>query len=123
MAHIKRIDEMVGAGIPTPKPKPQWKPDEYITWEEYQYFCNHSADFFDRNWEKAKRNNVPDEWCCSCCHAEISKERANYQYMKYKDVNGSTAWFYNDSVDGETVRVGNSCFKYLQAAHKQKYGY
>ena len=123
MAHIKRIDEMVGAGIPTPKPKPQWKPNEYITWDEYQTENQHGADFFYRNEDKARRNHIPEEWLCSCCRAEISKERANYQYMKFKVIDGQSAWFYNDTVDGETVRVGNTCFKYLQAAHRRKYGY
>lgn len=107
------------SGKPAKKTEKQWGVDEYVNWDEYQYFCNYGYDFIDKNKAKAKKDNIPTECLCHLCSKELKK---NYKTLRFREINGQSAWFFNDKAEGKEVKVGNICFKALQQARDLKYG-
>ena len=101
------------------KTQKQWGVDEYVNWDEYQYFCNFGYDFVMMNEAVAKKKGIKEECLCHLCSRELKK---NYKTLRYREINGQSAWFFNDNAEGKEVKVGNICFKALQSAHDRKYG-
>ena len=107
------------SGKTAKKTQKQWGVDEYVNWDEYQYFCNFGYDFVMMNEAVAKKKGIKEECLCHLCSRELKK---NYKTLRYRVINGQSAWFFNDNAEGKEVKVGNICFKALQSARDRKYG-
>jgi hypothetical protein len=94
-----------------------WDDDDFITWDDYAYYCNHSADWVDKNSEKSDRLGIPDDERCYFCQKPVKKYKTLYakpgEYPYYgKPGQGRT----------DTFKVGPTCAKAVEKAHNDKYG-
>lgn len=118
MKYIKDYQDFISEGVKQ-SDTPEWGVDEYVTWDEWQGFSNYGYDFIDKNSKIARLKKLPEECLCHLCSKELKK---NYKTLRWREVNGQSAWFYNQNAEGKEVKIGNDCFKAMQAAHDKKYG-
>lgn len=106
-----------------------WGPDDFVSWDEVQYFVCHSHEFVDRNIEKCNKEGVPEDCRCSICQKEL---KHGYKTLYWKaptqeeiDADGrgsSSRWYAVPAKDREPAKVGNTCMKAFTQAHKKIYG-
>ena len=99
--------------------KQEWSENEFVNYEEYAEF-GISGDMYCKNLDKSIKKGVPNECMCPLCAKELKE--GSYRLMIIKTApNGTTNYFFNPNVQGQTIKVGNGCYKNLMKAYKEKY--
>ncbi len=98
-----------------------WAPDEFVTWDEYQYYCEHGGDWVDRNRERSDRLGVPSSQRCYCCEKPIKN---GYKTLYISDDLNDIEYYAQPNASHRTpVKIGKTCVKAFEKAHQDKYGY
>lgn len=100
----------------------QWHDDEFVSYDEYAYNCNHSADWTERNRIACDKRGVPDENRCPFCERELKHGWA-VLYLDDAHYSQRPGMYYSMPGPGRTpVKIGKTCLKAFEAAHRRIYG-
>lgn len=97
-----------------------WEPDEFVNWEEYQDFCNHSYDWVEKNWERCERMGIPKDQRCDVCQRALKKGYVTFYCSNAP--NGVSEFYAYPGPNREPVKIGTTCLKAFEKAHTEKYG-
>ena len=98
-----------------------WQPDEFVTWEEYQDYCGHSADWVERNRERSDKLGVPYDQRCGCCQKPL---KSGYKTLYVSDDYNDIGYYaHPNKSHNREVKIGKACAKAFEKAHQDKYGY
>ena len=96
-----------------------WNENEFVSYEEYAQY-GISGNQYEKNWETSHKHGIDSNDMCPLC-AKALKE-GSYRTMIVKEApNKVTCYYFNPSVEGTPVKVGNGCFRNLMKAYKAKY--
>lgn len=102
----------------------QWHDDEFVNYDEYAQFCNHSYEWTERNRQSCDRRGVPHDNRCPFCEKEL-KRGWTLLYIDNTPHNerGSSPRYYSTPGPGRMpIKVGRTCLKAFEAAHGRIYG-
>lgn len=97
-----------------------WRENEFVTWDEYQYFCNHGYDWVEKNEKRCDKLGVPKENRCDSCQREL---KGKYHILYVKGGPSGSEFYVHQVPNSEPVKIGNSCIKAFKEAHLRKYGH
>jgi hypothetical protein len=98
-----------------------WQPDEFVTWDEYQYYCGHGADWVDKNRERSDKLGVPYDQRCGCCQKPL---KSGYKTLYVSDDYNDIGYYaHPNKSHNREVKIGKACAKAFEKAHQDKYGY
>ena len=98
-----------------------WGPDDFITWDDYQYYCNHSYDWLDKNRIKSDKLGVPEDQRCYCCQKPLN---GPYKTLYVSDDYNDVGYYAKPNKShNRPLKIGKVCAKAFEKAHKDKYGY
>ena len=98
-----------------------WAPDEFVTWDEYQDYCNHSNDWLLQNMERCDKLGIPQDERCDFCQKPLKgPHKILYGCDDHNDVK---YYAHPNKNHNDLARVGKTCAKAFEKAHKDKYGY
>lgn len=96
-----------------------WGPDEFVSWEEYQDYCNHSGDWMYKNMLKCEKLGIPPEERCNLCQRPLKN---GYKTAYYTTADNGVSLFFNNPKEGcEEIKIGRTCLRALERAHHDKY--
>ena len=96
-----------------------WGPDEFVSWEEYQDYCNHSGDWMYKNMLKCEELGIPPEERCNLCQRPLKN---GYKTAYYTTADNGVSLFFNNPKEGsKEVKIGRTCLRALERAHHDKY--
>ena len=97
-----------------------WKPDEFVTWDDAQSFCNHNYDTVERNERRCEKLGIPEEQRCYFCQKAL---KDGYKTLYVSDnLNDIGYYAHPNATHNRIVRLGKTCAKAFENAHKKKYG-
>ena len=105
-----------------------WSPDEFVSYEDITYFLNFGGEFREKNLQKAMKKNIPFDECCAFCSKPLN---GKYKTLYHPDPFDEEARKMYSDDDGyyahphphmEKCKVGLTCAKAVEKAHKEKYG-
>lgn len=99
-----------------------WKPDEFVTWDDAQYFCNHNYETVERNEKRCEKLGIPREQRCYFCQKAL-KNGYKTLYASDNLYNSDYRYYARpNATHNSIVRLGKTCAKAFENAHKEKYG-
>ena len=99
-----------------------WEPDEFVTWDDAQYFCNHNYDTVERNEKRCEKLGIPEEQRCFFCQKAL-KDGYKTLYVSDNLYNPDNRYYARpNATHNSIVRLGKTCAKAFENAHKKKYG-
>lgn len=102
-----------------------WRSHEFVTADEYSFYCNHSAAWAEKNYFRYQ--HLPqDEKCLMCCKPLKGKFKILYALVEFDDLEGrgsSTRYYNEPAPNRHPIKIGITCAKAFEKAHQQQYGY
>ena len=95
-----------------------WGSDEFVTWDDAQFFCNHDYETVERNERRCEKLGIPEEQRCYFCQKPL-KNGYKVLYVGDGDIE------YYAQPDGKhniPIKLGKTCAKAFEQAHMKKYG-
>jgi hypothetical protein len=98
-----------------------WQPDEVVSWDNAQYYCNHNYETVDRNMARCDKLGIPEDERCFFCQKPL---KGGYKVL-YGCNDNSDADYYAQPNETHSmpVKIGKTCAKAFENAHKDKYGH
>ena len=98
-----------------------WGPNEFVTWDDVQRYCNHSYETVERNSNRCDKLGIPEDQRCVFCQKPLKDGyKTLYVSNDYNDIGYHSQ---PDEKHNTPVKVGKTSAKAFEKAHKDKYGY
>ena len=96
------------------------EPGEFVTWDDAQSFCNHNYDTVERNERRCEKLGIPKDQRCSFCQKPL---KGVYKVLYVSDDYNDIEYHAQpDEKHNRPLKVGKTCAKAFEQAHKLKYG-
>ena len=95
-----------------------WDENQFVTYEEYSAY-GISGEIRERNLMHSDKLGISEECRCPLCMKQLKE--GSYKILIVPNNTNTTQYYFNPTVKGIPVKIGNGCFKNIMKAYKAKY--
>ena len=98
-----------------------WGDEDFVTWDDVQYYCNHSYETVERNEMRCDKLGIPQDQRCYFCQKALNN---GYKTLYTSNDHSDIEYYAQPNANHRIpVKVGKTCAKAFEKAHADKYGY